>query len=193
VYGTSTHDANSIGVKGEALHGRGVNGVSFDGEGIRGQSNRNNGVAGITDTQDASGVYGENTHGGFGTYGRSNLGGGMGVYGEAANGVGVVGNSENEIGVQAISPNGVALQTQGRVSFSTTGLADVPVGANQVTITPGTPIQATTIVLRTLECSQAGISIDRLTKDTTANTFTVFLSKKVQSLESARVAWSVIG
>ena len=193
VRGSSTSDANSVGVRGESNRGRGVDGISTSGEGVHGESSASNGVAGVSDSQDASGVYGENTHGGFGTYGRSNLGGGMGVYGEAAHGVGVVGNSEHEIGVQAISANGTALQAQGRVSFSTAGRSVVEPGSSQVTVTPGIDLVASSAILCTLESDQAGMTVERVSKDVTADTFTAFLSKKVPAGKVAHVAWFVIG
>jgi hypothetical protein len=170
-----------------------VNGISYSGAGVHGKSELGNGISGLAPSYGGNGVYGENTGGGVGVYGVSASVAGIGVYGDAPRGSGVVGNSEHDIGVQAISPNGTAFQAQGRVAFSTSGLETVPSGASQVTIAPGTTVQATTIVLCTLECSQVGISIERLTKDTSANTFKVFLSKKVASGESAKVAWFVIG
>ena len=48
-------------------------------------------------------------------------------------------------------------------------------------------------ILCTLESNQGGLAIQRVTKDTTANRFTVYLSAAVAAGKSAKVAWFVIG
>ena len=57
-----------------------VTGSGFDVPGVEGSSNRSNGVHGTSAADGASGVYGDNTSGGYGIAGRSMQG--IGVFGE---------------------------------------------------------------------------------------------------------------
>ncbi|MEO8267814.1 MAG: hypothetical protein ABI706_20105 [Ilumatobacteraceae bacterium] len=57
-----------------------VTGSGFDAPGVEGTSTRNNGVHGSSASEGASGVYGDNTGGGYGVAGRSMQG--IGVLGE---------------------------------------------------------------------------------------------------------------
>ncbi len=205
VYGYAAQDATSRGVTGESTAGRGVNGIATSGtgvhgtgtggEGVRGVSTSSNGAAGVTASGAASGVYGENNGGGFGTYGRSNnnTGSAVGIFGESQSGTGTVGHSLHGTGVKALTNDGTALEAQGRVKFSTSGLASVAVGTKSKVITPGTPISATTLILCTLESNQGGLSVQRVTKNTVAGTFTVFLPKVVAVGKTAKIAYFVIG
>jgi hypothetical protein len=155
---------------------------------------QSNGVSGSSAAFNASGVYGENTAAGFGTYGRSNnFGGGTGVFGEGFFGVGVQGHSQQGTGIKAITASGTAFEAQGRVKFSTAGLTSVAVGANQATVTPGVDLVTGSMILCTLESNQTAISIQRVTKNTMTNTFKVFLSKTVAAGKTAKIAWFVIG
>jgi hypothetical protein len=193
VHGIAVVDADSRGVNGQSTSGRGVNGIATSGtgvygtgtsgEGVRGVSTGSNGTAGTTASGIASGVYGENTGGGFGTYGRSNTGAGVGIFGESTTGTGVKGHSLS----------GVALEAEGRVKFSTSGLASVAVGTKSKQVTPGTDLTAASLILCTLESNQAGLAIQRVTKNVTTDVFTVFLSANVLAGKYARVAWFVIG
>jgi hypothetical protein len=161
---------------------------------VHGTSSGSNGVAGSSGSGIASGVYGENTAGGYGTYGRSNVGAGLGVGGESTAGTGVQGATTTGVGVRAISSgSGQAFKAQGRVSFSTSGLTSLAAGATSKTITPGSALVASSRILCTLESNQAGLAIQRVTKDTTLDTFKVYLSVAVASGKSAKVAWFVIG
>ena len=58
----------------------GIIGNGFSNAGVIGTSNSNNGVQGTSESKIASGVYGENTAGGYGVAGRSPDG--VGVLGE---------------------------------------------------------------------------------------------------------------
>ena len=66
-------------------------------------------------------------------------------------------------------------------------------GTKNKTITPGTDLATSSLVLCTLESNQSGLAIQRVTKNTTLNTFTVYLSTAVLTGKSAKVAWFVIG
>ena len=107
--------------------------------------------------------------------------------------VGVFGESTAGTGVKANSSVGVAFEAQGRVKFSTAGLAPVAVGGKSKVITPFVDVSATSLILCTLETNQAGLSIGRVTKNTTADTFTVFLTQAVASGKTAKIAWFLIG
>ena len=267
------------GVHGEALDGIGVYGLSSAGEGIYGTSDGSNGTSGKSGSNIASGVYGENTAGGYGVYGRSNAGQGYGVFGESTNGFGVWGNSTSgkavygeslsNVGVQGTSSGpgvpalfgrtfgdstgvmgysgpggpppgspaktgvfgyaaqdasavgavgqttigtgvsgvatsgvgvsasagnkGIALITHGRVDFSTSGLATVPAGSASMQISAGSNLETNSRILCTLESNQAGLSIDRITRNAVANTFRVILSGTVGAGKIAKVNWFVIG
>ena len=204
VYGYAAQDGSAHGVTGETTAGRGVNGIATSGtgvfgtgstgEGARGTSTGSNGVAGSSGSGVANGVYGENTAGGAGTYGRSNVGAGLGAGGESTSGTGVQGATTTGIGVRAISSgSGTAFRAQGRVNFSTSGLTSLAVGAASKTITPGSDLVTSSLVLCTLESNQSGLAIQRVIKDTTLNTFRVYLSAAVAIGKSAKVAWFVIG
>lgn len=82
VYGENTAggygvvgESAGIGVGGYSSTGSGVDGQSYSGgDGVTGYSTQRNGVQGVSDSQQASGVYGENmSGGGFGIAGRSNV------------------------------------------------------------------------------------------------------------------------
>lgn len=123
---------------------------------------------------------------------------GTGVFGFAhgTGAAGVTGDStaSNGIGVRAMaSGSGTAFKASGRVAFSTSGLATVALGAKVKTVTPGTDLVADSRILCTLESNQAGLSIERVTKNITADTFKVVLSATVASGKTAKVAWFVIG
>jgi hypothetical protein len=205
VYGIATQDAGARGVTGESTSGRGVNGIATSGtgvhgaanggEGVRGTSADSNGVAGESASSIASGVIGVNTAGGFGTYGRSNSVNGAGVFGEALFGTAVYGYTDSGVGIHAFAQAsaGTALKAEGRVSFSTSGLATASPGQRSITVAPGTDLGNGSRILCTLESNQAGLFIHRTTKSAEANTFRVFLSAAVASGKSAKVAWFVIG
>ncbi len=129
VEGTSTGAGAGVrgifsGEKGAGFHGLGpgVLGISRKGEGVFGMGTTN-GVHGQSEAQDHSGVWGENTRGGFGVAGSSVRGEGVlgkggtnGVHGQSSarehsgvwgentrNGFGVSGSSETGIGVLGIT------------------------------------------------------------------------------------------
>jgi hypothetical protein len=191
VYGYAVQDSDARGVIGESTVGRGVFGlatsgtgvfgVATGGDGVHGESSGSNGVSGSTSSGIASGVFGQNTSSGYG------------IAGTCHGGVGVSGFSNNGIAVAARSDSGVALQAQGKVTFSTSGLAAIVVGSRSKSVRTGSDLVASSRILCTLESNQPGLSIQHLTKDTTADTFTVSLSAAVLDGKYAKVAWFVIG
>ncbi|HZQ66265.1 MAG TPA: hypothetical protein VFA66_13675 [Gaiellaceae bacterium] len=110
--------------------GNGVTAASTNGAGVHGEGSTN-GVEGMTGYLYGSGVYGENTnaYGGFGVAGRS----------AAQNGVGVL--ADNTAG-------GVALEVNGRASFSRSSVVSFSGASFVIT---GIPLTGSSSVLATLQ------------------------------------------
>ncbi len=73
---------DGVGVWGESWDGSGVSGWSTNGAGVRGDSTNNDGVRGQAAAGNKSGVYGYNSGSGYGLYGRSANGFGLGAAGK---------------------------------------------------------------------------------------------------------------
>ncbi len=82
-----------IGDSGAAIDGLFVQNTKAGGTGVAGKSDTGDGVVGESGDLNKSGVYGNNTGGGYGVAGRS--AGGAGVKGESVNGTGVFAHSDN--------------------------------------------------------------------------------------------------
>jgi len=90
-------------VVAESIFNSGILATSSQGNGVQGNSSNLNGVQGNSFSSSASGVYGENMSGGFGTAGRAN-GGAPGVFGDNVGmGNGVEGHSTGSNGVRGVS------------------------------------------------------------------------------------------
>ena len=88
-------------------------------------------------------------------------------------------------------PTGTALRTQGHVRFSSAGLATIAAGTRSVTVNPGMDITASSKVLVTLQSSPGGTTtIQRVARNTTANTFTIWLTANATANTTA--AWFLI-
>jgi hypothetical protein len=93
--------------------------------------------------------------------------------------------------VAGAQPDGFAFRAQGRVTFSTAGLAMIPGGSRTVTVTPGVDISGTTKVLATLQSNPGGTTaIQRVQKSTTTDRFTIYLTANATGNTS--VAWFLI-
>ena len=188
--------AGGKGVFGDSNSGTGVLGNSTSGDGVHGDSTNRNGVSGNGQATGVSGVYGENYAGG---------GYGVAGYAPSIQGIGVRGFTEYGTGVHAYAwaglallaeaghPTANALRVQGRASFSTSGLSSVAVGKTSKIIGAGSDLAAGSRILCTLESNQAGLAIQRVTKNTTTDQFTVFLNKAVAAGKIAKIAWFVFG
>jgi hypothetical protein len=210
VLGEST---TGFGVQGQAAGGTGVSGHSQSGAGVQGQSDTGIAVVGVNFVSSKPAIFGRATGNGTGVYGFSSdalpvpAPTRTGVYGYAVQNNtsrGVTGETTAGHGVHGIATSGVgghfsadatgtALQAVGRVEFNTAGLTAVAEGTNNIVIAPGSDIGASTRVICTLESNQSGLFIHRLTKQTAADTFRVFLSENVQTGSVAKIAWFVIG
>jgi len=202
VYGRAVQDVDARGVTGESTLGRGINGIATGGtgvygsanggEGVHGTSIGSNGVSGESASGIASGVFGLNTGGGYGVAGTSSTG--TGVSANTTSGIAVNALAQSGgMAVAATSIGGTALQVSGRATFSTAGLTVVAVGTRSKVVAPGLDVKATSLLLCTLESNQPGLAIQRVTKNTSTDTFTVYLSAVVAAGKTAKVGWFLIG
>jgi hypothetical protein len=115
---------------------------------------------------------------------------GTGVVGLADTGTGVVGFSNSGAGVVAQASPGYALQTRGRITLSTSGVATILAGATTKVVTPGVDMDARSFVLLT---PAVDIGTRRLwyALNTTANTITIHLSSSRAS--TTKVSWLLLG
>jgi hypothetical protein len=124
---------------GTSTSAKGIEGISTSGQGVNGESSSSAGVSGVSDT--GNGVHGTSTSD-------------RGVYGVSTSGTGVEGSGA--VGVKAESAaDGYALETStGRLKFAgVSGVATIPSGGKTVTVTPGVPIGANTLVFLTPEAN----------------------------------------
>jgi hypothetical protein len=213
VYGRS-NSGSGYGVFGEAASGFGVWGNSTSGKAVYGESGSNIGVQGTSSAPGQPAAFGRTFGDNTGVMGYSGPGGpppaspaktgvfgyaaqdtsASGIIGQTTVGTGVKGDATAGVGVLASAgANGTAFQAQGRVAFSTSGLASVTVGTSNKTVAPGMDLTASSRILCTLESNQAGLAIQRITKDSAADTFKVFLSTTLKAGKMAKVSWFVIG
>lgn len=212
VVGTSS---SSIGVSGTSPTGTGVAGSSGSGIGVVAFSNATNRPSGrgwsagdSTGLQGYSGAdsppaapaktgvfgYAVQDADARGVHGQSTVG--RGVYGQATTGQGVRGYATTGsalYGSTSSSTSGIALRTVGRVRFEkSAGLATVAAGSNHLTVTPGIDVNSSSAVVATLQGSAgAKTTVWRVAVDTTANTFTIYLT--ANATLNVKVAWHVFG
>jgi hypothetical protein len=151
---TNTFPGQPTGVFGESANGTGLLGYSQNGIAIVGQSDLNDGVQGISQGSNgvsgfsakvgASGVYGENSAGGYGVAGRAS-GSGIGVFGEnfdsngwagRFNGRTLMSGDQTVLGNQIITFDQSIAGSQDvaggqTVSGPLSAMSDVSVGGNQ--------------------------------------------------------------
>ena len=185
VSGTST---NNDGVRGESITHVGVNGLCTSGTGVIGSSGvfvqvakPKTGVYGLADQDGASrGVWGQSAAG-------------QGVRGQTNNGRGVTGVATSGTGVWGEATIGYALRTIGRVRLDkSAGQASITNGTSSVVVTPGIDLVGTSAVVATLNGNAGGTTtIHRVAIDTTANTFTVYLTANATA--TVKLAWVVLG
>jgi hypothetical protein len=117
--------------------------------------------------------------------------------GAAAGSVGVWGKAWGSglVGMQAehSRANGTALQVIGRTSFSRSGLGTIPKGKSKVTIVVPTGVEATSMILATLQGSAGtGVYLRYARKLATSTTkFEVVLNKA--SASEVSFAWFILG
>jgi hypothetical protein len=133
-----------------------------------------NGVFGLSDSNTASGVYGQNDGSGFGVAGR------------AIDGTGVL----------ADSANGTALSVSGKAQFSRSGLVTITYPATSKVVS-GVSLTAKSLVIATNQKYVAGVyvvaAVPKLSGS--SNSFTIYLSKAPGTSaapKSVTVAWQAI-
>jgi hypothetical protein len=121
---------------------------------------------------------------------------GKGVWGIGTQGIGVYGWSELGTGVKAeaqeiLNEGAIAFEAVGPVKFSTSGLADLAVSHDRVTVNPGVPITDQSKVLATLQGDAGGKAfVERVELDSADGTFDVVLTKP--AAHPVQVAWFLI-
>jgi hypothetical protein len=209
VVGESTSSTGVWGVT--STSGTGVFGASpelgVDGRGGtvgargRGISTGVHGFSGPIDTPPPpppikTGVYGHATQdvNSRGVFGQSTAG--RGVNGIATSGRGVHGQATTTGTAGWFTVNdplkGTAVRAVGRVRLDNcAGVATIVATKSSVVVTPGIDLVATSAVVGTLQGSAGGAVVERVAVNTTANTFTIFLTKATPA--NVRVAWHVFG
>jgi hypothetical protein len=143
-----------------------------------------------------TGVYGCATQdtGSRGVHGRSTAG--RGIFGQASSGQGVRGYATSGTAVYAASADpmaGYALRALGRVKLDQcAGTATIASGAKTKTVTPGIDLVSTSAIVATLMGDPGGTTtVQRVSVNTTANTFTIHLTANATA--DVKVAWHVFG
>lgn len=152
-----------------------LEGVSSSGTGVVGVSTSFYGVQAIS-----------NTGSGVGAFSTS----GMGVYGASGSHRGVWGFSDTGTGLFGSCGTGLALRAEGRIKFSTSGVANIPAGSSSKTVTPGVNVSSGSFVLLTPKANIGGRAL-WFTTNASANTFRIRMSSPRSS--GTRVAWLLLG
>ena len=187
----------------ENPNGTGIIGVNKGG-GFR------SGLRGDSYTATGFGVIGMSTNGGeqsAGVLGQGPVTGvrgialnnqGAGVQGiTVAQGVGVLGRANAVGGVagrfEALTGATMGLVVAGRVSFSTSGTAQIAMGQRSIVVTPNIDLTASSLILATLQSNPGAdsISVSRAVPNPGADTFTIALT--ADAVADCSVAWFVIG
>lgn len=195
VFGTAISgtaiEPGSYAVSGYNSGGVGVRGGSDLDRGVLGESQYDIGVSGANVSEDAPAMRGWAQNGQTGVQGLSTVLGGDPV--PAPSNVGVFGvcDASTGRGVLARSTDGIALETDGRVKFSTSGVATVPSGASQVVVTPTFDITGATRIFAMPQSDPSGVVVRWVDADPVPNTFTIRMSGNVGS--DTVVAWFALG
>jgi hypothetical protein len=172
--------------------------------GVRGSSTDKVGVLGVAGGEGPenmppnAGVYGWSTAEGIGVsmglLGRSTAPTGYGAFGTSDSGTGVQGFTKSGTAMSAtVGPNGTgrAFAANGRVSFSSSGIATVAAGNSQKVVDPGIALTPKSKVLATVMGNPGGsIVLKRVIVDAAADTFTIALTGSAAN--ATDVAWFVL-
>jgi hypothetical protein len=183
VLGTSSFNSGVYGIAGGLSH------LSAPSAGVFGDSNAAAGVVGAS--AQSTGVYGVSGNG-AGVVGQGG-GGGDGVSGTAGTGNGVHGLASSATGTGVLAANsaagGKALQVDGNASFSRSGTATVG-GGKKSAVVSGVVLTSASLVLATLQGSQAGLYIEGVLTNVTGKSFAISLSKA--AVASIKVAYFIL-
>ena len=192
--GVSGHsiEPGSTAISGDSADGVGVQGGSHGGVGVRGNSQFNVAVQGGNVSETEPAIQGWAQNGQTGVMGRSTAFDEFDPIDSPLH-VGVFGVADRSDGrgVLARSRDGRALQANGRVRFSTSGVATIPAGASEVIVTPAFRVVSSAKVLATAQGDAGSLTTVRfVTIDPAADTFTVHMTEPVTA--STTVAWFVL-
>ena len=191
--GVSGHsiEPGSYAVSGDSASGVGVQGGSHGGIGVQGNCQFGIAVRGgnVSETQPA--VQGWAQNGQTGVMGLSTV---LedGDVAESPTDVGVFGVCDRSSGrgVLARSLKGLALQTDGRVALSTSGVAVVPDGGSHVVVHPSFMLAPSAKVFTTFLGNPGTAAVRWVQVNTTMNAFTIHLTGAVNV--NTRIAWLVL-
>jgi hypothetical protein len=173
-----TAGAGGTGVSGIVTNGIGVAGTATAGIGIAGQSAATDAIVGTSAAAAHSGVWGNNTGGGYGVSGSTAGAGTAGVWGS---------NSGAGAGVRASSASGRALDVIGKAHFSRSGKAFVGPGSKSVTIGLA-GIKPSSMVFANLAKNVSGRAVAAVVAG--SGSFTIYLNGTVAS--ATPVVWFVL-
>lgn len=114
----------------------------------------------------------------------------FGVVGQSNSRIGVFGSSESNTGVLGESSFGFALRAEGRVKFSTSGVATIPAGSSSKLVTPGVNVTTTSFVLLTPKVNIGSRAL-WFTTNASAESFRISMSSPRPT--STKVAWLLVG
>jgi hypothetical protein len=124
--GVSAISTNGTAVRGTSTNGMAIYGASTNGMAIQGVSSVSNGVQGNSDSSSASGVYGQNTGGGYGVAGYSSTG--TGIWGRSDSNIGVLGSSATSLGMEGISSTDTGVWGRSTSGKGVDGMSDSNTG-----------------------------------------------------------------
>jgi hypothetical protein len=166
-----SNDDVGAGVRGEATTGAGVLGVSPSGSGVEGSTTMGNGVLGVSEA--GTGVLGHITLSGSGVHGHSFASAG--------------------VGVRASAEAGRALVVDGKATFSRSGRATIPAGADHVDVnlTAKGGLGGTPLCFANLTTRRAGVHVEAVRPNTpSTGKLRIYLNRAVPG--STFVAWLVL-
>ena len=166
-----TNDDIGSGVRGEATTGSGVLGVSPSGSGVEGSTSAGNGVLGVS--EEGTGVLGHITLSGNGVHGHSFATAG--------------------VGVRASAEAGLALAVDGKSTFTRSGRATIPAGADRIDVDlkPKGGLSGTPLCFANLQTHRTGVYVAAVRPNVpSAGKLRIYLNKAVSS--STFVAWFVL-
>lgn len=184
-------EPGSYAVAGNANGGVGVQGESREATGVQGTSRYGVGVSGANLSVSDPAVRGWAQSGQTGVMGLSTPVGGDAVATPSNVGVFGVCDQPDGRGVLARSADGMALEAEGRVVFSTSGVATVPSGTAHVVVTPTFDVTQATKVLALPQSDPGGVVVRWVDVAPGTNTFTIRMSGNVGS--DTVVAWFALG
>ena len=164
------NDDVGAGVRGEATTGAGVLGVAPNGTGVEGSG----GVGVGGHSEEGAGVFGTITLSGDGVHGHS--------------------FASDGVGVRASAEAGLALVVDGKATFSRSGRATIPAGADRidVDVKPLGGLGGTPLCFANLQIRRTGVHVEAVRPNVPSfGKLRIYLNRAVSS--STPVGWVVLG